>query len=253
MIVFVYDHHGKAAPLAAALAARGHTINGHGVGADLILIDRDTYPAGPCRAILDRAHDDGVPVVVYPHQADHVPFYLTQDPHPATRALLVTSPGAKRLEESYRHSRPVINVGWYLCPLVPFHVPLGRERISILFAPDHGPGSQNTPVRLALSYDGIAVTERVALAAAPDWGQIDAHDVVIATGTYAMLALARGKPVVMFSQPTPEPYPLDIAFGGAGALIRLALAGKGCEWRDGFVGAAWDADAFVSVLEEVAA
>ncbi|OGO35673.1 MAG: hypothetical protein A2W35_05375 [Chloroflexi bacterium RBG_16_57_11] len=109
--------------------------------------------------------------------------------------------------------------------------------------------------------------------------EIDAADLVIGHQTFAYLAIARGKPTLMMGEDTPPHsgqaasnlrfvehwdeyadylmYPLDILKGNTSDVVEQACQGSAdqdgrtaaMEWRDKFIGEAFDPTKFVTKLE----
>ncbi len=254
MRVCVRDRHGKSKPLAQALRDGGHTITQRLEGSDLLLYDFDTYgPNSQPRLEQDEALARHIPLVVYPHGPYPQDVYRQQQPHPATVALLVHGPGSKALQDCYGHRRPVFDIGWYLCPTLP---PQPTRVRRVLFAPTHGRELADVRANIDAGAtmtawqerEGFDLTVLNGVAREPRWDEIDQHDLVVACETFAMLALARGKPVVMFGPyPGPIPYPVWLS----DQPIRPDEDGQ--EWRHLFVGREWKPARFVALMERLAA
>jgi hypothetical protein len=100
-----------------------------------------------------------------------------------------------------------------------------------------------------------------------DWTAVDEADLVVADGTLACLALARGKPVVMFGQSHPiedehnrpadgteirvPRYPVDYDDGPLDDLFHAACSGAGQDWKDEFAGGPFDKAAFLEAVARV--
>jgi hypothetical protein len=110
----------------------------------------------------------------------------------------------------------------------------------------------------------------------PAVDDIDAADVVVAAdGTFPSLAVARGVPTVMYGQALPASmgkrsdktvplrrieryadylrYPFDVADGPLDEIVHAAAHSDApiLEWKRRFVGAPFDADAVVSLIEQM--
>jgi hypothetical protein len=225
------DHDGKGRLIAAALTAAGHDLVATTVG-DVALIDADV--PFPPYARFCAAHRR---VVLYPHGGGH-PFASGRyAPHPHTVHRFV--PGAGQVEVFNRcgYQVPVSAIGWPFCDLAPFTPTVPRR---ILFAPQHplsdgfmpaGQREQNRRLHAMLAEVGadltvryvemrrfglehLGVVQRPGVTYRPGGrdvaegvAAIDAADVVVAAdGTFAHLAVARGKPTLMFSQTAPHEH-----------------------------------------------
>jgi len=167
---------------------------------------------------------------VYPHAArpDLVNDVYTEWAH--VSAHFVVSPGHAEVMERFGYSRPLVPVGWSLCPIRKFQ-PRPAPR-NVLFAPIHprcSPVDQDVNretfkrlEKLARS-DDIELTVRY-IKSLPDSGlekvehpnitysvgymnqgydQIDNADVVVGHQTIAWIAVARGVPTVMMAEDMP--------------------------------------------------
>lgn len=263
---------------------------------DALLVDIDVPWAVERVRLIEEAHRRGTPVFLYPHGGGY-PISVYDGlavPHPHVAAMLVTGPGHVELEDRIGHKRPVREIGWYLCDQQPL---VAQEPKNVLFAPIHPWAGADfiLPTHQAMNKmayqrcldTGLPVTVRVL--GSPEtngvWShenatltrgdpqpssaiaQIDAHDLIVAQGTFAMLALARGKHVVMTGQdlvPTNDEgtktvgnwdsyhdlirYPLDVTDG---PLLQLAARGEETqEWRQRFVGEQATAASVTAALAE---
>jgi hypothetical protein len=230
MRFLLYDHQGKGAPIGRALVSQGHAAMTLLAEADLLLIDHEHFDGGRLRLIRE-CHARGIPVVIYPHgAAPQVAYDGCQEVSPHVTALLVPAEGHRQVFERFDYPHPVHVIGWHFCPLGPLAAPKGKIE-HVLYAPGHpwyDGRSHHSSERIAneaiftafcrldvprktVRYfgepypNGIDDLGRkeirfVESDLSIDWTEIDEADVVIATGTYAYLALARGKPVVWFGQ-----------------------------------------------------
>lgn len=276
----LFDYQLKGEGLARLAQRAGHTRVDR-MPFDVLLIDTDFPWAHDRIAVIEQAHDFGAAVAVYPHGGEPLFFYDgICDPHPDVDAFLVTAAGHRQFQQRFGHKR-IIEVGWYWCP----QKPLDRRRPrNVLFAPIH-PWVDGVTIAPAFrdanrdAYDAVCgldlkVTVRyqgdlepngieprpgVTLVAAADrdlnTAAIDQHDLVVSAGTFASLALARGKPVVMtdqhlvphndhYTQPAATfeqyreevRYPLSVGDAPLPELVERACDGDGEEWRERFVG-----------------
>lgn len=224
MRIALHDHQNKGKPLARALAEAGHELTT--IEPELLLIDFD----GPeyYRRIIE--HFD-VPTVLYPHGATAMAAWdgiwsLGDE----IAGYIAMSKGQADILRSYGFPRPVYEVGWWWCDIEPYRPAERLDRV--LFAPIH-------PLNNGYIRPEVAEVNRAAFAdllahICPDkisvrfihsiegcglWreerveyhqGQMDTTvedietaDAVVGYGTFAHLAAARGKPVVMFGQDLP--------------------------------------------------
>lgn len=293
MRVAFRDYGGKGERLAAALVAAGHELDPH--NGDVAVIDLDHPAAG-----LDLAerHDR---TVTYPHGGNPVVWWDAHPPHPHLRLHLVHGAGHAAVAALYNHPVPMVPVGFSYCDVAPARYPATVRKV--LFAPTHpmdnrwiepAAAAANAAALTALIRSGLDVTVRY-WGRRSDWGldddgpniawdiacgldtdMIDIADIVIADGTFAALAAARGCPLLYVAADAPADmsgcgagdypprqhrwapvarYPYDI---GDGPLDELGAAVTQPDaavdrWRDLFVGGPFDADLAVRLIEAVAA
>lgn len=271
MIIGFRDHDGKGRRWADALQSAGHELGPAGA---IAVVDHDWSAGEMC----DR-HDA---VVLYPHGANPILSWDGVPIHHHVRLALVHGVGHAEVMALYGFPVPCVPVGWSYSDLAPPRYP--TEVRNVLFAPSHplgdgryGPGCRtlSDAVHSDLVASGLNVTVR-------DWHErkglshddIDAADLVVADGTVAFLAAARGCPMVMFgSDLTPdldlqhrqEPrrwssyrdrmrYPFDYADAPVDQLIGAVCQPNEQvdEWRRRFVGGPFDPDLVVRLVEAVA-
>lgn len=279
--IVVSDYGLKSLGLADALQRAGHELVAE-PPFEALFIDHDDEPRRHKR--VEWAAASGAKVFVYPHGAHPLCGYdgLVK-PHPATTAMLVHGPGNKWLQESFGHERPVIDIGWFYCEQKPFEP---REVRSVLFAPTHpwvdgvtmlpDDRDRNTmvyekllrlDVRLTVRYLGEVAGNGLYRKAGVRFEQgvrdnsvesMDKHDLIVSdNGTFGYMAVARGKPVVMYGQDRPPRddigggtvrswesyrdrvrYPVDVSDGPLDELVELA--GRGHPdvpaWRSEWIG-----------------
>ena len=281
MYLMAHDHQGKARGLMQALIGLGHEfVFGR---PDVLLIDHD----GPAyyRNIIEGV---GAPAVLYPHGAGVCPAWDgVWEPHNSTKAMLTWGEGQADTLRAYGYPKPVHPVGWWLCERASFRAFEG-ELPKVLFGPIHplnnGHLREEAKKRNARTYSRllemfnegeIELTVRhvgplgasglfpaygvhYRVADADPVSQIDTADLVVATGTMALLAMARGCPTVTFDQGMvyeddgrqaehwseyieEYPYSLD------GLTEALARPATGYVAR--FIGGALDAARVTEVLE----
>ncbi len=255
--------------------------------ADVLLIDIDDPDAPERGDAIGRSH--GL-VVLYPHGA--LPTYHGfYQPEERVDVQLVHGAGSVWQIESLGLWRTVKAVGWMYSPWVEYQPPAKVEKV--LFGPHHPYGSgeledafklENSMVYLQLQELELDVTVQmfgspemnglpdplgamsVRSSLMVDWRWIDQADLVIADGTLACLALARGKPVVMFGQHIPiedehdrprngvtlrvPHYPIDCAEDATLAdLVEAAVGDTGGWWREEFLGGPFNPSLFLAVLQ----
>lgn len=288
--VFLMDWYGKAGPIADALAAGGHRLVGSPGEAEVALINND-YPGLGRLPYLDACVDAGGRAYLYPDGA--APTLMAAwdglyPPYGRLSGVLACAPGHAEVARRYGYPHPVHVVGWSMCPPRPRRA--GGPVRRVLLAPEHPPyhGNARPPVQNAAAFRGlleagVEVTVRHIgdLAENGLWhepgveyvrggltgfdamlAQIDAHDAVLATSTFALLAVARGVTTVMWNTDVqyhhetnrvPDHmelyrdyvrYPWELS---SGAPVAELLAGAAADvdlvadWRARFIGDPLDA------------
>lgn len=271
------DYNGKGRGLRVKLEEAGHKCVTE-LPVDAYFIDHDAEPKRV--ELIDYAVAQGARVFVYPHAGHPFTFYDGLiDPHPAVEALLVTAPGHVWLQESFGHARPVVEIGWFYCQQKVFQPTSVRN---VLFAPKHpwadghfmldADRERNSEAYERVLALGVPVTVRylgdfeanglwdapgvTKIEGRPDNStlEIDQHDLTVSAETFACLAVARGKPTVMYAQDYAMVndegtatvrswesyrdrirYPYDLG-DGVGVFERAASV-EATEWRDEWIGA----------------
>ena len=296
MRIAASQHQKKALPFLTALAEHGHQlVSGD---ADVFLLDIDTKWNKP---IYEPRIRRGEKVFLYPH-APHATYLYDGcfDADPRVTAQFVVSEGVREVYRRIGMTVPTYAVGFPWAELRPFR-PADPPR-KVLFAPEHplanGKINPDTAARNRQVFDallelGVELTVRHIMEiernglypadsvefvqAKPDNGtdQIDETDAVVAVGTFAYLAIARGVPTVMFDQSKPlinnnpdgtvwRPanwhlygdyvrYPYDFYDGALGDLLLDAARGdeRIRDWRELFIGPQFDPTAFSRLLNEL--
>jgi hypothetical protein len=299
--IFIYvGHQGKERAYVKALQAAGYKAQTiERIHARFALFDLDVNLR--CQ-ILDRLHGRGIPVFIYPHSAR--PMVQWDGLHPIwphTKCTFVIAPGHVEVMQRFGYPIPMEIAGWTYCEQKPFK-PV-REVKRILFGPIHPSASgwvadvdrdlnqrtfkalwdyaQESGASLivrhikALELSGLKHIPGVNyIQGKPDLtiDEIDAADIVIGHQTFAYLALARGKPVLMMGEDIPPrtvvhgavayvkswekyadllAYPLDILAGDAAEMIAKACKRNTAvaAWYKKFIGEPFDGSAFVKKLE----
>ena len=214
-----HDHHLKSYPLQDALIDQGAELVF--TSADLMLVDHDG--TGYYHDFINQLCGMDTRVVLYPHGADAFPAWDgVYEPHPRTVAALVVGSGQKEAMEAYGYPNTVHKIGWFWCEQKPFQP---AKDMKILFAPVHAlangyinpdmMGRNKGVYSLLLSREVDLKVRYVGdlrrCGIYPAYGveyslarfetmlsDIDEADVVVAQGTFAHLAIARGKPTFMF-------------------------------------------------------
>jgi len=299
--IFVYTvHQGKERAYVKALVAAGYKAQTiERMHARFALFDLDTNRRSQ---VLDRLHARNIPVFIYPHAAR--PMVQWDGLHsvwPHTRCTFVIASGHVEVMQRFGYPIPMEIAGWTYCEIKPFE-PVKEVR-KILFGPIHPSAtgwiadvdrdlnqrtfkhlmeySKESGAKLvirhikALELSGLKRVPGVTyIEGRPDLAidEIDAADVVIGHQTFAYLALARGKSVLMMGEDIPPrtvvhgavayvkswekyadllTYPLDILAGDTTEMIA-----KSCKrnaevtaWKKKFIGEQFDGSAFVKKLE----
>jgi hypothetical protein len=227
MKVQVHNWQGKANELIAALKRKGAKIVNQ--DPDVLLIDFDAAIPYYTKKI-EVAYQKGAEIAMYSHGAPVITAYdRVWEPDERVSVYLAQSQGQKDVMRSYGYPHPIEVVGWHYCDIKKFK-PV-KEIKTILFAPwhPHGGGYLHGPLMQANAdvYDRLRQTPykiRVmhigelrhnGLKHDPDVEyiesnkttqhsvkEIDRADVVVGNyvGTFGALAVARGKPTVIYGQ-----------------------------------------------------
>ncbi len=313
MKFFLEDHQGKGRPYAEALIDAGWTrAESYGdPGVDVGLFDHDIGDASgkTTRAGALFLHERGAAVMIYPHAARPMLQWDGMYPvWPHTRLNLLIAEGHREVMEVYGYPLPMAVSGWALCKLSAFGCQRSaREEgqlIKVLFGPIHPTRNGflhpidraiNTMVyHKLLDTPGIKLTVRHVMSLERNglWGEpgvnyvlgnpngstdeIDQADVVVGHQTFAYLAAARGKPLIMFGDDIRSHsgnsmgnmkwaahyeayrelmrYPLEVESARNGTelrdLIERAMADDvGKQWRERFIGRQMDPCELVNLIE----
>lgn len=294
----VFDHQLKGATLKQALEDAGHIPIDDARIADVLLVDFDGDYAHPRPKLIQATLDSGGIVLVYPHGAyPTFQYFSTITADNRVAAHLVQGLGVAAVYQHIGMTVPVHVIGWYYCPLVPFQ-PVGEVR-RILFCPAHPSGARYLcdamkaeNARIYRTLLDCNAELHVSLYGKPEdnglwldpsvsywrgdlnlfWEDIDQADLVVAEGTKGYMAVARGKPVVMFAQdyaprtdddPSQIPgwdqlgpmlkYPISFDADRFAEQAEAACAGspETAEWRDRMVGRPWNPAGFVQLVERL--
>jgi len=227
--IAIRRHQNKAVILGDALKQGGFNVVKSPKPADALLIDHDIEEYGHLDTVR-RYGKAGKPVFIYPHGAAPILVWDgMHEPSDMITANFVTSKGHQQVMKRYGYPTPTHVIGWYLCDQKPWK---STDCVKVLFAPVHPvlghvfmfPEDRETNRRTyerLLEIDDIDLTVRHigSLEANGLWEteetdthrvcqgktdntfeDIDNADLVIANGTIAYMAIARGKPTIMMSQ-----------------------------------------------------
>lgn len=311
---YLQDHQHKGAPYARALEQCGWERSEHPSDIDLklALFDHDVGDGGRgFRRGMDYLHERGVAIMLYPHAARPMVQWDGMYPiWPHTRMKLAPAEGHREVLKTYGYPLPVEVTGWAMCEQRAFSSPLDairsdKRKVEVLFGPIHP--NQNGwlhPVDRAqnavlfqrlLETPGIRLTVRHIfrlelnglwqapgvkyVLANPNGSteEIDAADVVIGHQTFAYLAVARGRPVIMFGDDVTAHsgnawenlrwashyeayreimrYPLEAEAARSPSQMREMMecamgADVGCAWRERFVGEPMTPDRLMAAIEK---
>ena len=267
------------------------------------MIDFDT--AIPLyKKIVETAYKNGAEIVVYSHGAPVITAYDgIWTPSDKIAVYLAQSSGQKEIMQKYGYPHPIEVVGWHFCKQKTFK-PTEIKRV--LFAPFHPHSNgymmpemrdlNNQVFRRLKSHEydlticHVGSTRDNNIRAYPEINYvqsdmsvasavklIDEHDLVVSyCGTFASLAIARGKPTVMFGQDI-RPfdgysdetlrrveswesyrdltrYPYDISnkkTKAARFLLEFASKIEAKDWRSRFIGRQIDEKCLIGALNKV--
>ena len=301
MRIQIANHQDKADALIHAITAAGHEIVLS--NPDILLIDFDGpfvhYPK-----TIERAYEQGAEVYLYSHGGHPITAWDgIWTPSDRVSAYLAQTPGQKRVMEAYGYPYPIHVIGWHYSELLPFEKTPAKK---VLFAPwhpqgtgwliDEGKEANERIFRQLLRMPDIELTCRFVFRLEDNRipfvegvryeksdrtltgaiASIKAADVVVSYGTLAYLAVALGKPTIMYGQDC-HPYDgyseatkcyvkswekykdiMHYPHDGSrlGDIGMYYLLKQGClveatKWRQEFIGEAFDASAFVALLEKL--
>ena len=257
---------------------------------DILLIDMDfDY----YRKVIE---EFGGRVILYPHgAAPNLTWDGVHEPHPKVEKALVTSEGHKEVMRRYGYPKPVEVIGWYLCEIKPFKPPKGNK---VLYCPIHPimggefmyeeDTDENILVfkellemrnvielsvryRHSLEMNGLHKEDGVYYYNTGGFDDLDAYDMVVANGTLAYAAIAKGIPTVMHKQDTCARNPgdapnnrvvaksldkywdyLKYPYSSDDLLASMIKAAKvePVEWKDRFIGKQMEGEKFVETVSE---
>lgn len=289
MKVSILDHQNKSIRLQEAFVELGHEIVFG--NADLVLLDHTATPIH--QQVIARAKQQGSMICTYTHGANAFAAWDGVWPLPdGIDAHLAISEGEKECMLRTGYPNPIFVTGWHWCEQKPYEE---TEKKKVLFAPIHplaGNGflkkerakaNKQTYSRL-LADQSIELKVRFihtlfANALWPAYGvelvhgepdntieDIDEADMVIAWGTFAHLAIARGKPTMMYAQDIPlgdgwdeEGWRWSRSWRKYKSYLHYPYdyfgeieAGNPRDWRDTFIGEDFDVGRFGDILAGIA-
>jgi hypothetical protein len=310
-VFYMTNHQGKSNKLAQALIDAGWTRSGTPVhpSVKVALFDHDVGPGGiGYRPPLNELKRIGTPVMMFPHAArPNLQWDGMYPIWPGTKVMFTSTETHGEVMARYGYPIPTEPIGWIFCDMKPFQKPEIEGKIKVLFAPIH-PNNNGFlhPIDKAINASvystlimtpGIKVKVRHVKRAelnglwhvhGVSWkpgntdiadclADIDAADVVVAHQTLAYMAVARGKPLIMFGdQMVPRSgndmknmrfaknydkyrdlmkYPAEAENARNGPeMLKLIqrVIGKdvGKSWRKRMVGEPFDAGRFVELVEK---
>ena len=298
--IAIRHHQNKARVFANALKHGGFDVVDSPIPADALLIDHDIKEFGHQEHIR-RFHDAGKPVFIYPHGAAPMLCWDgMHEPSDMITANFVTSKGHQQVMKRYGYPTPTHVIGWYLCEQKPWQPTAGYK---ILFGPVHPvlghvfmfpedlELNRRTYQRLlelipsidltvrhigGLEYNGLWEAEGVRIYQGKTdntFHDIDNADLIIANGTLAYMAIARGKPTIMMNQLTQakEPeintfkrleavsvdkyrdymrYPFDVDDDDdLGKIMMYACGKEPRRWINRFIGEQFDPGKFIKLIK----
>lgn len=301
MKIQISDHQDKGFQLRTAILNAGHEVVDS--YPDLLLIDFDG-PIAHYPRVIENAYAQGADVYLYAHGAMPLTCWDgVWKPHPYTKGYLAQTPGQKRVMEAYGYPYPIYEIGWHYCEQLPFRP---TEARNVLFAPWHPQGTGYLPPEGAIANQAIfgnlvamrGINLRVRHVGAIEHNNIEyltnvtyepsnrslsgavasilKADLVVGYGTIAYLAVALGKPCIMYGQNT-EPYdgyspetlkyvknwglyrhlmyyPFDadgLTTDELTELMSFAAQHEASAWRKEFIGQQWDEAKFIALLEQL--
>jgi hypothetical protein len=285
--VAILDHQSKSVRLQRALVELGHEIVFG--GADLVLVDHTATHIH--HQVIAKAHYEGSRIATYTHGANA--FMAWDGIHPLPKevdAHIAISDGERECMERYGYPNPIYTTGWYWCEQKPYEETDGKK---VLFAPIHPLAGNGFLKKERMEANKFAYSRLLAedielsvrfihnlkanglwpaygvefIQGSPDntVDDIDKADLVVGWGTFAHLAVARGKPTMMFGQDIPlgdgwseqdwrwsqnwRRYKsfAHFPFEYVGEIIK----GNPEEWRGKFIGSDMDIGRFGDILTEI--
>lgn len=300
MRFFLVDNRDKSEPYVKALTVRGHVRVDRLDDAQAMFYG---FEKAVVRAMIERAQGMGIPLFVLPHSCEcEIQWDGLHEPA-EVKANFVISEGQKEIMTRYGYPYPIKVTGYPFGKVRAKKVM--RTVNDVLFAPKHpNPGSRKNllfrksdmevnaeafnvllkycrkhHIPLTVRYggrlegNGLWVEkdvqyERARYLIDDSFRSIRRHQVIVGMGTFAHLAVAEGRAVIMFDQDVhPHSLTEDVAnwekykeyrafplglFRGdiSETMIRALCVDPDVEnWKERFIGEPMDADRFVDQVE----
>lgn len=227
---WMHEHMHKGRRYRIALQKRGYKLTENINKADFVFLDHDVNATGAGRRQqVYIAYERNIPLFLYPHSSRPNIMYDIWRPWEFTKASFTIARGHKQVLKKIGYKTPVEITGWTYTPIKPFSGRLPEHRkIRVLFAPIHPLGSGYLPqidtdlnfrvFKTLLKIPDIEITARYLgrleenklfrsgkvkwIHGLPDGSTHDMEnaDVIIGSYTYAYMAVALGKPLVMMGE-----------------------------------------------------
>jgi len=294
----VHNHQGKADALIAALEAGGHELVKNGA-VDFLMIDFDG--PGMYERMIEKHVIKGAKIFLYSHGA--MPLCGWDgiwEPSDRVSAYLAMTPGQAEVMRRHGYPHDIHVIGWHYCDILPFQ-PVAKPK-KILFAPwhPHSTGylmAEGKELNHRIFEELIGMLPEIELTVRhlrtlhqnglweepgvhyiqvyPDnsTDDIDEADLVISHGTFAYLAIARGKRTIMYGQdvrPHDGVMPDKLRFVASwekykdyvrypyhyhpGEKLSYLFAWNRInpwQWKHEFIGSQFDPTAFCGLIEEL--
>ena len=310
-VFYMTNHQSKSNKLAQALIDAGWTRCGTAVhpSVKVAFFDHDVGPGGiGYRPPLNELKRMDTPVMMFPHAArPNLQWDGMYPLWPGTKVMFTITEAHREVMRRYGYPIATESIGWIFCEQKPFVKPVIEGKIKVLFAPIH-PNNNGFlhPIDKAINasvYSNLIMTPGIKVkvrhikraelnglwhVSGVSWkpgntdikdalNDIDAADVVIGHQTLAYMAVARGKPVIMFGdQMVPRSgndmknmkfaksfdkygdlmkYPAEAENARNGAQMlklieRVIGRNVGKSWRKRMIGEPFDAGRFVELVEK---
>lgn len=284
----IYWHQNKEKPYHDALIEHGWEFVKLGKPADVLLVNHD-MPQGDQRKSIDAYADYGAKIVTYPEGSGIYAYWDgIREPY-RVDACLVLSDGYKQAMSTWGLNMPIEVIGWSWSAIQDFNPTDGQK---VLFAPIHPDGFGvlepgdivwnrliyerliKMPVEITVRYLGTLAQNGLWTQANVTFKRgiydnanddIERHDLIIASGTFAAKSVAMGKPTVMYPVPSGEniyryakrfrrysatmKYPYEVSEADdLGAFMKACQAGQTDEWKANWIGKPFDGKRLDEIL-----
>lgn len=310
-VFYMTNHQNKSHKLAQALIDAGWTRSGTAIHPSVkcALFDHDVGPGGiGFRSPLVELEKHGMPVMMFPHAArPNLQWDGMYPVWPHARVMFTSTEEHGEVMRRYGYPIPTEAIGWIFCDQKPFKKVEKERNINVLFAPIH-PNNNGFlhPIDKAINasvYSTLIMTPGIKVkvrhvkradlnglwhVSGVSWklgkteiedalADIDAADVVFGHQTLAYMAVARGKPLVMFGdQMVPKSgndmknmrfaknyekyrdlmkYPAEAENARCGPemmklIQRVISKDVGKSWKERMIGSVFDPKHFVELVEK---